>query len=376
MRSTTFVLLTAAVLLATVANTQTAADDDIGLCCLCNDCFFPPSGRGDFFVNQDGLTCNELALEMADPENASTRGSGACRRLQRSFRQICCDASFDPPQVAQAPTPAPVINLPYGNEPVCNVCHDAAFPGLPKTVTAVLYIDGNPTCEQLYYMGLYGLILDRLCNPLQDYLAQGCGCGEFNPNYEGGTESPTATPVETTQQQPVETGTPLPTLPPTSEPTNLPAVQPTMKPTVEPTAFPTVIPTSSPSMFPTTARPTRVPTVRPTVQPSMQPTTKPTVKPMLSPTGVPTASAPTSSPSNVPTTAPTKQPTASPVTTPLVRLTTPPTTPSSSSSASAPIDVAEIVLTKKTPSPRSSKDDNRYKLGGGGGRIRGGSKRV
>jgi hypothetical protein len=118
-------------------------------------------------------------LEIVDPQNINiftSGGLGQCNREIAMYRQRCCDATFDPIDIAIAPTPAPVINLPKGTEPLCDLCPSGKFPDLPKTVAAVLYIPGVNTCERLYYMGLRGLIADRLCNPMQDYLEKDCGC--------------------------------------------------------------------------------------------------------------------------------------------------------------------------------------------------------
>jgi hypothetical protein len=168
------------VLFCTVAisTTYTVSAQYEEFCCLCDECNFPASGREYLNVDEDGTTCYDQFLSMADTENASTNGSGACRSQIALHRRRCCDPDFDPIDIAVAPTPAPVINLPYGSEPFCDLCPDGRFPGIPKTVTAVLYIPGNPTCEILYYMGRRGLIEDRLCNPVQDYLEEACGCAD------------------------------------------------------------------------------------------------------------------------------------------------------------------------------------------------------
>jgi hypothetical protein len=148
------------------------------LCCLCDECYFPASGRDNLNVDQFGTTCYEQLLSMADTENSSTNGSGECTKQIALHRNRCCNSAYTPIDIAIAPTPAPVINLPFGSEPFCNLCTDGRFPGKPKTVTAVLYIPGNPKCELLYYMGQRGLIEDRLCNPMQDYLEEACGCAD------------------------------------------------------------------------------------------------------------------------------------------------------------------------------------------------------
>lgn len=237
MRSISYAILTATMALLVA---RAVADEEFGLCCLCEECYLPASGRGSRFVDESGLTCDMLLLEMADPDNESTVGSSACRSLQNSFRRTCCDSTYQPPEVAQAPTPAPRINLPRGTEPLCDLCEDGAFPGLPRTVTAVLYIDGNPTCELLYYMGLYGLIEDRLCNPIQNSLEEGCGCGIYDPNY-------------------TSTSLPLPST--TVAPSSSPTTESTVQPTPEPTSRPTHVPTRAPSLQPTSSKPTVPPTM-------------------------------------------------------------------------------------------------------------------
>jgi hypothetical protein len=169
------------VLFCTVAisRTSTVSAEAIDeLCCLCDECYFPASGRDKLNVDEFGTTCYEQLLSMADTENSSTNGSGQCQKQIALHRKRCCDSSYNPIDIAIAPTPAPVINLPYGSEPYCDLCTDGRFPGKPKTVTAVLYIPGNPKCELLYYMGRRGLIEDRLCNPVQDYLEDACGCAD------------------------------------------------------------------------------------------------------------------------------------------------------------------------------------------------------
>jgi hypothetical protein len=189
------------------------ADKTIGLCCLCEYCDFVAPGRADFLVDEFGTTCYDVLLDMADGDNDSKPGNGACASLQGKYRRACCDASYQPPEVAQAPTPAPVINLSFGNEPVCNVCPDGGFPDKPKTVLAILYIPGNPTCEILYEMGKRGLIEGRLCNPIQDYLFEACGCNR-NGSFGSGlapilVDPPTRAPTQAPSRIPSPTQPPF-----------------------------------------------------------------------------------------------------------------------------------------------------------------------
>jgi hypothetical protein len=189
----TWIVLLCAVAISRTYTVSAEGIDD--LCCLCDECNFPASGRDNLNVDQFGSTCYDKLLDMADTENASTNGSGECQKQIALHRRRCCDASYNPIEIAIAPTPAPVINLPYGNEPYCDLCPDGRFPGIPKTVTAVLYIPGNPTCEILYYMGRRGLIEDRLCNPTQDYLEEACGCADKPTPQAPVVPAPAPTPA-------------------------------------------------------------------------------------------------------------------------------------------------------------------------------------
>jgi hypothetical protein len=107
------------------------SDETIGICCLCEDCDFVVSGREVSPVDELGTTCYDVLLEMADNENDLAQGNGACTKLQSRYCRTCCDASYSPLEVAQAPTPAPVISLPYGPEPICDICPDGGFPDIP-----------------------------------------------------------------------------------------------------------------------------------------------------------------------------------------------------------------------------------------------------
>lgn len=144
LRCTTTLLLLAVVALSRTASVSAENPDD--LCCLCDECGFPASGRDNLNVDEFGATCYDKLLEMVDPENInvlSSDGKQQCQVQINRHRQRCCDPNYDPIEIAVAPTPAPVINLPYGTEPLCDLCPDGRFPGLPKTVAAVLYIPGT-----------------------------------------------------------------------------------------------------------------------------------------------------------------------------------------------------------------------------------------
>ena len=158
------------------------ASEDFGLCCLCDECFFPHQvapQRGQLIVEKDGTTCEQLALKMAKPM-LYQRHSGVCKKLQRTHRRRCCDPSDEPVAIA-TPTPEEAREkerrkYAKGTEPQCHLCPGNVFPGSPNTVTATLYVRGNPTCEELYYMGLNGLVPELVCKPIQHYGEEACGC--------------------------------------------------------------------------------------------------------------------------------------------------------------------------------------------------------
>lgn len=137
-------LLVVAALLAPVVS---------GLCCLCDDCFSTAGGRASLLVTSTGDTCNSIMLKMA-----KTSG-GTCSGYKSQHYNACCNPNFNPPQIAQQARDSRTSSdskeavRPMGNEPECDLCEDGSFPGTPNTVTAVLYLTGNPTCEDLYWMG-------------------------------------------------------------------------------------------------------------------------------------------------------------------------------------------------------------------------------
>ena len=159
------IILSSAVIFFTVE----AENNTLGLCCLCKDCELTVPGRGIVFVNDRGMTCDKLAVEMADPENGSKMGNNDCATLQAKHRDRCCNETAQAAWIEQNPTPAPNYDLDPGTEPHCDLCPDGGEPGIGHTVVAMLYMNGVNTCDKLYWMGQFGHIPEMLCNPLQDF---------------------------------------------------------------------------------------------------------------------------------------------------------------------------------------------------------------
>ena len=164
-------------------NSPVIYGDDIDLCCLCDRCGPPVSGREDLFVDANGKTCTDLVLEMADPRNDSTVGSDKCEALIEQFSARCCDPNHNPLPIEQDPTDPPRGDEP-GEHPVCNLCKNGSFPKNPNTVIVALpeFIPGTNTCRDLYWMGLNGELTDQICRPLQNFAEVPCGCEDDEPS--------------------------------------------------------------------------------------------------------------------------------------------------------------------------------------------------
>jgi hypothetical protein len=165
-----------------------AADEEIGLCCLCDGCNGPASGRGDLAVSTNGLTCNQLVLTMADPTEHQ-QGSSSCKTLKSEYYNHCCNEGYSPVSYQAATIGSPGDKFSQGSNPVCTLCHNGKYPEEEYTITAVLGFSGNPTCADLYWMGLKGQITDQMCAPLQDYMDRPCGCWNTTPNPNKATSS-------------------------------------------------------------------------------------------------------------------------------------------------------------------------------------------
>ncbi|GAX19863.1 hypothetical protein FisN_1Lh678 [Fistulifera solaris] len=213
---------------------STLADEDIGLCCLCDNCKPVVRGRESLKVDDKGKTCNDLYMELADPTNESKMGNSVCLNQIHQFRSHCCDATHIPIEIVQAPTPAPNFGMEQGTEPICNICRDGSYPTIPfaKIVTFDRFIKGEKTCDELYRMGRTGNIPDQICNPLVNYAKRPCGCTS-NQALRAPTPSPTAKPVT------------RPSTSPTSDPSMTPSNN--LEPSTSPSTRPSLAPAKAPS---------------------------------------------------------------------------------------------------------------------------------
>jgi len=197
-------------------------------------------------VESNGKTCAFKAIDLAKIDNPD---SSQCKNDIAKFRGPCC-TNDEPPQVAVAPTPAPVYSGRIGSYNQCDLCRDGDYPYQTSMVINLLYV-GVGSCAQFYDYANNGLIQNHMCQTLQFFAYEPCGCGEFNPRF-----NPNHPLNQQAQQAPELNGPP----PKTPNPTNRPTPRPTMKPTRAPQ------PTT-----PLTSRPTLVPTQRPTPRPALNP---------------------------------------------------------------------------------------------------------
>jgi hypothetical protein len=155
---------------------------------------------------------------------------------------------------------------------VCSLCHDGSFPKKPYTYAAILGIQGNPTCEDLYWMGLVGAITDQLCKPLQNYYDTPCGCS-------GGSATTSAAP-----KSEVVYGCSARSIP--SAPVAAPAAAPVPAPVAAPVAAPVRVPVAAPIAAPVRA-PVAAPVRAPVASPIRAPLATPVAAPVRSPIAAP-----------------------------------------------------------------------------------------
>ena len=173
-------------------------------------------------LKPDGTTCVDIALELA---TNFLPGSYECEAEIAKYREPCC-GDEEPADVEFVETLPPAYNGPMGDYPVCDICRDGDYPGVTSMVISVLYM-GSGSCKQFWEYGQRGLIKTYMCDAIQYFAYEPCGCGEFNPNFG-------------MNQAPEHEETPLPNPAPIPSPAPVPKPSPTPPP-------PTPVPTPSPA---------------------------------------------------------------------------------------------------------------------------------
>jgi hypothetical protein len=168
---------------------QVSSNVNSQFCVLCNNGAYPmypnKSVRGVEKMLGEAAPvnyCKDLDAKMFNPSHPRTKpGSANCIALQNKYRSCCCAPNGKCPATsgpipAPAPKKPPPNNVPMGNQPRCALCPNFKFPKKPYTITTVQYIPGNPTCQDLHFMGLNKQIPAAICYPLQLYMRVPCGC--------------------------------------------------------------------------------------------------------------------------------------------------------------------------------------------------------
>ncbi|CAB9518580.1 Hemolysin-type calcium-binding repeat (2 copies) [Seminavis robusta] len=218
-------------------------------------------------VDPHGTTCIDQSLQMAI---TLTDTSPTCHSQIQRFHRICCDSQETPPIIAQAPTPAPTPIPVTGKNLPCDICWTGDYPGNTAMVINMLNI-GYGSCAQFYKEGQAGNIPNELCDTLQYFAYEPCGCGEFNTN------------LNLNRQHNVFTSSPTEPVPTTSPPTLHPSSVPSWRPSDAPSSAPSALPSMSPSSTPSTA-------------PSLTPSESPSLSPSAPETDWPTTTAPSETP--------------------------------------------------------------------------------
>lgn len=148
------------------------------LCLLCPKGVQQPFRR----VGAAGTTCIQQSLNMASKLKSK---SPACNSLKTEYNDICCgDGEHDN---NKATSPPPIVSSfydrPVGVHETCDICHTGDFPGNSAMVIAMLNL-GTGSCAQFYRAGNARQIPTRLCETLQYFAYEPCGCGEFNHNLD------------------------------------------------------------------------------------------------------------------------------------------------------------------------------------------------
>lgn len=206
-------------------------------------------------VDPTGTTCIQKAITMASDYVPASRG---CQAQIAAYREMCCGDS-KPDEVVQIPTGPPSYSGPTGDYSKCDICYNGDYPGNTAMVITMLYI-GTGSCKQFYDAGQAGLIQDYMCQSLQYFAYEPCGCGEFHtkevplyPTINYGPPVLTPAPTEASKLSPeglpdLESSVPnTATTDESQTPTGSSTQKPTSKPTQRPSSHPTLKPTANPT---------------------------------------------------------------------------------------------------------------------------------
>jgi hypothetical protein len=122
------------------------------------------------YVDSKGKMCAQLMIELFGLSNKDPK----CIEEYNRNHVRCCKRGQMPSIIQDPPPPPPqyVIDGPYKR---CDLCLGGGYPGVSSMVINMLYV-GAGSCPQYYEWGQKGWIQDRLCQTLQFFARDPCGC--------------------------------------------------------------------------------------------------------------------------------------------------------------------------------------------------------
>lgn len=121
-------------------------------------------------IDEHGKNCAMLAIEIFPLKNNS---AGCWNNIIR-HRYNCC-VNPNPTSVPQIDKPVPKFQGKRGPYDTCDLCHNKNYPRNTAMVINMLYL-GADSCARYYLYGEGGLIPNHLCQTLQYFAFEPCGC--------------------------------------------------------------------------------------------------------------------------------------------------------------------------------------------------------
>jgi hypothetical protein len=149
-------------------------------CHICGDAGNSGIDFPTVILKGEGRTCIDIALDIA--KNYPPAGEDECITAQDNYWHKCCsgvkpDGHTPPPGLP--PQRIPPVRY-VGPNDECKICWGGDYPYKTSMVINMLYI-GVGSCAQYYKWGMEGRIQNEMCQSLQYFAYEPCGCGEFNP---------------------------------------------------------------------------------------------------------------------------------------------------------------------------------------------------
>ena len=127
-------------------------------------------------IEFEGRNCLKVAMDVAKQDLTSIQ----CGEEQRKYA-ACCNNIMDlqcvkKSNIVVSPDITGGVKVTYvGPYPVCSICKSGQLPTKNNQVINMLYI-GPGTCKTYWVHGQAGKIPRHLCDPVQFFLLDICGC--------------------------------------------------------------------------------------------------------------------------------------------------------------------------------------------------------